>query len=127
MMLTMLKCKIHRATVTEANLEYEGSIGIDSALMEMAGLLPGEQVHVLNAANGERFVTYCIEEAAGSGRIIINGPAAHLAKVRDQVVILAYVGVEEEQAKAHEPVFLFVDHNNTPRKHPPGHHAAASS
>ncbi|MPZ15526.1 MAG: aspartate 1-decarboxylase, partial [Chloroflexi bacterium] len=78
-MRVMLKSKIHRATITETNLDYEGSIGIDAALLRRASLLPYEQVHVLNVTNGARFETYAIEEPAKSGRIVVYGAAAHLA------------------------------------------------
>ena len=86
----MLRSKIHRATLTGTELDYEGSIAIDRNLIEAAGLLPGEQVHVLNLSNGQRLITYVIEAPAGSGTMMLNGPAARLGVVGDKVVILAY-------------------------------------
>ena len=86
----MLKSKIHRATLTGTELDYEGSIAIDRKLIEAAGLLPGEQVHVLNLNNGARLVTYVIEAPAGSGTMMLNGPAARLGLPGDKVVVLCY-------------------------------------
>src|SRR6202000_773249 len=95
MNLTLLKCKLHGATVTDANLNYEGSIGIPRDLMDAAGLLPHEQVDVLNFDNGERFTTYVLEYPSGGGHIVINGPAAHKAKVGDKVIVVAYASMDE--------------------------------
>jgi|SRR5581483_11290932 aspartate 1-decarboxylase len=111
-MRTMLKGKVHRATVTEANVDYEGSITIDAALMDAAGILPFEQVHVLDINNGSRLVTYAIEGERGSGVICINGAAAHLVNVGDLVIILAYDLVTEEEAKEHKPRLVYVDGRN---------------
>ncbi len=112
MKLTMFKSKIHRATVTQADLDYEGSIGIDSDLLKASGILPYEQVDVLDITNGNRFTTYAIEEAAGSGVIQINGAAAHLAKIGDLVIILTYASMSEEKAKKFKPTVVQVDERN---------------
>ena len=110
----MLKCKIHRATLTGTELDYEGSIAIDRKLIEAAGLLPGEQVHVLNVNSGSRLVTYVIEAAAGSGTMMLNGPAARLGIRGDKVVVLAYASFSEEEARAWKPVIVHVDDQNRP-------------
>ncbi|MFW6151165.1 MAG: aspartate 1-decarboxylase [Chloroflexota bacterium] len=111
-MRTMLKSKIHRARVTEVNLEYEGSITIDRTLMEASDLLPNEKVDVLNLNNGSRFSTYVIEGEAESGVIGINGAAARLAAKGDQVLILAYALVDEGEARGLEPSIVHVDGAN---------------
>lgn len=111
-MLTMLKSKIHRAAVTEANLDYEGSITIDSALMEAASILPYEQVDVLNINNGSRFTTYAITGEKDSGVICINGAAARLAQKNDLVIICTYQKMDEEHAKKHNPKIILVDAKN---------------
>jgi aspartate 1-decarboxylase len=108
--LTMLKAKIHRATVTEADLGYEGSISIDRALLEAAGLLVHERVDVYNCNNGERFSTYIIP--GSPGEICLNGAAARKVLPGDQVIIAAYVQVNEREAEVHEPVVVFVDGEN---------------
>ncbi len=115
MLLTLLKGKIHRATVTQCDLNYEGSISVDSALLERSGILPHEQVDVLNINNGERFTTYAIPAAAGSGVIGINGAAARLAQKGDLVIIVAYARMEEAEAKTFQPRVLLVDSNNKPQ------------
>ena len=112
----VLKSKIHRATVTDANLNYEGSITVDRALLEKAGILPGEQVHVLNVNNGSRLVTYAITAPRGSGTVLLNGPAARLGTVGDQVVILTYCHLPQNEARTHKPVVILVDAKNRPRK-----------
>ena len=112
MIVEMLKSKIHRATVTQAELHYEGSIGIDEDLIKASGLRVYEKVDVLNIANGERFTTYVIKQPAGSGDIIINGAAAHLAKPGDLVIILSYAAMTPEQADAHKPTIIKVDATN---------------
>ena len=109
---TMLKSKIHRATVTEANVEYEGSISIDSDLMEAADLLPGERVDVWDCTNGSRLQTYVIAGEAGSGEVCINGAAAHLVKPHDQVILASFVELEDAEARVHEPRRIFVDGRN---------------
>jgi len=115
MQLTLLKGKIHRATVTQCDLNYEGSISVDSALMERAGILPHEQVDVLNINNGERFTTYAIPAPAGSGIIGVNGAAARLAQKGDLVIIVAYARMEEAEAKSFQPRVLLVDAKNKPQ------------
>lgn len=112
MQVTMLKGKIHRATVTDANLEYVGSISIDQDLLECAGFLEYEQVDVYNITNGERFTTYTILAPRGSGEICINGAAAHKVTPGDLVIICAYGRMELEEAKEHKPVEVFVDAKN---------------
>jgi len=111
-MRTMLKSKIHRAHVTDANIDYEGSITVDSMLMAKADILPYEQVHVLNINNGARFTTYAIEGEAGSGTICLNGAAARLAVKGDIVIILTYTQVPEEETKNHRPKIVHVNEKN---------------
>lgn len=106
------KSKIHRATVTEADLNYEGSVTIDTDLMRAADILPHEQVQVLNVMNGERFETYAIPAPPGSGVICLNGPAARLAHVGDLVIILTYVEMEREELLKHTPRIVLVDERN---------------
>ena len=108
----MLKSKIHRATLTGAELDYEGSIAIDRDLMTAADLLPGEQVHVLNLSNGQRLITYVIEAPAGSGTMLLNGPAARLGIKGDMVVILAYCTVGDDEARKFRPKIVHVDGQN---------------
>ncbi|HEV2561501.1 MAG TPA: aspartate 1-decarboxylase [Rhizomicrobium sp.] len=112
MLLTLLKAKIHRATVTQCDLHYEGSISIDAALLEASGILPNEQVDVLNINNGARFTTYAIEAPAGSGTIGINGAAARLAQKGDLVIIVAYAQMDAAEARRHKPVVLSMDGKN---------------
>jgi aspartate 1-decarboxylase len=112
----MLKSKIHRATLTGSNLNYEGSITIDEDLMEQADLLPGEQVHVLDINNGARFITYVIVGDRGSGDILLNGAAARLGQIGDQVIILSYGQIPTPEAKKFEAALVFVDENNKLRK-----------
>ena len=114
MLLTLLKGKIHRATVTQCDLNYEGSISVDATLLERSGILPHEQVDVLNINNGERFTTYAIPAPAGSGTIGINGAAARLAQKGDLVIIVAYARMEEAEAKSFSPRVLLVEANNRP-------------
>lgn len=108
----MLKSKIHRATLTGTDLDYEGSIGIDRALMEAADLLPGEQVQVLNLSNGARLITYAIEAPAGSGTMLLNGPAARLAVPGDKIIVLSYCATSEEEARSRKPIVVQVDQRN---------------
>ncbi len=108
----MLKSKIHRARVTEANLNYEGSITLDPELMEAADILPYEMVHVLDIANGARLMTYAIEGRRGYGDVCINGAAAHLVHEGDIVIVLAYQTVDEETARSSRPNLVYVDENN---------------
>tara|TARA_R110001592_G_scaffold29350_8_gene106584 strand:+ start:3177 stop:3536 length:360 start_codon:yes stop_codon:yes gene_type:complete len=112
MFLTMLKSKLHRATVTQADLDYEGSITIDKDLIEAAGFLLHEQVDVLDITNGNRLTTYVIEGARGSGIIGINGAAAHLVKPNDLVIICAYAQMSAEDAKTFQPTVLLLDEQN---------------
>ncbi len=112
MKISVLQAKIHRATVTDANLEYEGSITIDRDLLAASGLLPWQQVHVYNITNGHRFETYIIEGHPGGGDITINGAAAHLASIGDRVIIAAYAQVTPEQARDWRPRLVFVDDAN---------------
>ncbi len=111
-MRTMLKSKIHRARVTDANIDYEGSITIDSKLMAAADIIPYEQVHVLNINNGARFNTYAIEGKPGSGEICLNGAAARLGVRGDLVIILTYAQIPEEQLKNYRPRIVHVNANN---------------
>lgn len=116
MRLTAFKSKIHRATVTEADLNYEGSVTIDADLMDAAEILPNEQVQILNVNNGERFDTYAIRGARGSGIICLNGPAARLAHVGDPVIILTYAQMEREELLRHVPIVVTVDSKNRIRR-----------
>ncbi len=104
--------KIHRATVTEANLDYEGSITLDPDLMDAAGILPYEQVHVLDVSNGARLETYAIKGLRGSGEVCINGAAAHLVHQGDLVIIATYQQLSEEDARRIEPRVCWVDSQN---------------
>ena len=108
----MLRSKIHRATLTQTDLNYEGSITVDRDLLEAADMLPGEQVQVLNLNNGQRLVTYAIEGAAGSGIMLLNGPAARLAVPGDLIIVIAYGLVSDEEAKTLRPKIVHVDGNN---------------
>jgi aspartate 1-decarboxylase len=108
----MLRSKIHRATLTGTDLDYEGSIAIDRNLIVAADMLPGEQVHVLNLNNGERLITYVIEAQAGSGTMLLNGPAARLGMPGDIVVILAYCSATDEEARKLKPTVVHVDAKN---------------
>ena len=112
MNITMLKSKLHRARVTEADPDYEGSCAIDRALMEAAGILPFEQVHVYNIRNGERFTTYAIAAPEGSGTVGMYGAAARRAAVGDVVILCTYASVPAEEAAAFEPVLVHLDEGN---------------
>ena len=112
----MFHGKIHRATVTEANLEYMGSITIDKDLIEMAGILPGERVQIVDNNNGNRLETYVIEGERGSGVICLNGAAARKVSVGDKVIIIAYAMMTPEEAQNFEPKVVMVDDNNKPLK-----------
>lgn len=113
MFLQVLRAKIHRARVTAADLNYEGSITIDETLMEAAGILPYERVQILNLSNGERAETYVIKGKPDSGEIVLNGAIARLAQVGDLVIILSYGFVEEEKSALITPVVVLVDENNS--------------
>ncbi len=108
----MLKSKIHRATMTAVEPDYEGSIEIDKDLIQAAKLLPYEQVHVWNITNGERLTTYVIEVEAGSGRICLNGAAAHRARPGDKVIIASFVSLDESELQKHKPEVVLVDESN---------------
>lgn len=108
----MLRSKIHRATLTQTDLNYEGSIAIDRDLLAAADILPGEQVQVLNLNNGERLITYAIEGESGSGTMLLNGPAARLGVPGDLVIIIAYGTFSDEEAKSLRPKIVHVDANN---------------
>lgn len=111
-MREMLRSKIHRATVTDANLSYEGSITIDEELIAAAGILPYEQVMVSNLNNGERFETYVIPGSRGSGEVCLNGPTARKAVVGDKIVIFCYEYYNEEELKTFKPKIIVVDEKN---------------
>lgn len=108
----MLKSKIHHARITGTELEYEGSLTLDRALMDAAGLVPGEQVHVLNLNTGHRFITYVIEGEKNSGTVILNGPAARLGAVGDRIIVLSYCILPEEALADHRAVVVRLDENN---------------
>ena len=112
MNIEILKSKIHRATVTEADLNYVGSITIDEALIEAANLIENEKVQVLNVNNGERLETYVIKGAKGSGVICLNGPAARKAAVGDVVVVISYASMDFEEAKNFKPSIVFPNEGN---------------
>jgi aspartate 1-decarboxylase len=109
---TLLKSKIHRAVVTEADLDYEGSLKVDEDLMQAAGMIPFERVEVYNLANGERFATYLIKGERGSGVVSVNGAAAHKAKPGDLVIIATYVQLEEDEIGFFMPRVVLVDGHN---------------
>lgn len=128
----LLKSKIHRATVTDTRLDYEGSIAIDTDLMAAADLLPNEQVHIYNINNGERFVTYTIPARRGSGMVQLNGAAARLGEPGDRIIIAAYAQVPDAEARTFRPRIVLVDERNRPRPQSggltaPRHTAAARS
>jgi len=112
----MCKSKIHRATVTHADLHYEGSISIDVDLLEAADILPYEKVSVWNVNNGKRFETYAIKGQRGSGVICTNGAAARLVSKGDLIIIASFVQMEDEQARTFKPKMVFVDSNNRPKR-----------
>jgi aspartate 1-decarboxylase len=112
MFRTLLKSKIHRATVTHCELHYEGSCGIDEDLLDAANLCENEQIHIWNINNGERFVTYVIKAPRGSGIISLNGSAARRASVGDLVILAAFGMVHEDQVPGHEPKLVFMDEAN---------------
>jgi aspartate 1-decarboxylase len=110
--LTMLKAKLHRATVTGADMHYEGSIGIDRDLLDASGILPHEQVDVLNVSNGARFTTYAIEAPRGSAEIAVNGAAARLVQKGDKVIIVAYCQFPAEEARNYRPTVVVLGEGN---------------
>ena len=109
---TLLKAKIQKAVVTEANLDYEGSLGLDENLMTAADMIQFEKVHVYNVTNGERFSTYLIKEAAGSGKIAIYGAAAHKAGPGDQLILVSFVQLEENEIEFFMPKIVILDGKN---------------
>jgi len=112
MLLTMLKAKLHRATVTQADLHYEGSIGIDRELMDRAGLLPHEQVDVLNINTGDRFTTYVIEAPRGSRAFAVNGAAARKVQTGDRIIVVAYCQLPAEEARNYAPTVVLLNEDN---------------
>ena len=112
MQIKLLKGKIHRATVTNANLDYEGSVAIDTDLMKSASIVPFEYVEIYNITNGKRFNTYAIEAEGGSGTISIQGAAAHKASKGDLVIICTYCTMDANKAEEHKPAIVLVDENN---------------
>lgn len=112
MVVTMMKAKIHRATVTQADIEYEGSIAIDSAMLRETGILPNEQVHVFDINNGSRFVTYAIEAPRGSRTICVNGAAARLVSPGNRVIIVAYAQMTDQEARDFVPRVLLLGERN---------------
>lgn len=109
---SLLKSKIHRATVTEADLDYEGSLTVDKNLMEAADLLPYEEVSIFNITNGHRFSTYVIEGERGSNSICVNGAAAHLAREGDCLIVVSFAYYDEDECKNHTPRLIYVNEYN---------------
>jgi len=114
MLRVVLKSKVHRATVIKIDLEYEGSLTMDRDLMEVADLIPFEQVQVYNVTNGERFITYVIEGGTGTGTICINGAAARKASVGDTIIVASYAVMDVKEAKKYHPRVIVVDERNRP-------------
>ena len=112
MQRTLLKSKIHRATVSDADLHYQGSVKVDPLLMAAADLLPHERVEIYNVTNGERFATYAIPGTPGKGEIVINGAAAHKAGAGDIVILASYAVYEDAEARGHRPSLVYVDEKN---------------
>jgi aspartate 1-decarboxylase len=117
MLKTMLQSKLHRVSVTQADLHYEGSCGIDEVLLEASGIREFQYIEIYNINNGERFSTYAIRAARGSGEISLNGAAARKAMVGDWLIITAYSGYSEEERKSHQPAIVLVDEHNRPKPH----------
>jgi aspartate 1-decarboxylase len=112
MHLTLLKCKLHRACVTHAELEYEGSCAIDEHLLRLAGIREYEQIQIYNVTNGERFTTYAIRADAGSRIVSVNGAAAHRASPGDRVIVCAYAAMDQSEAEAFRPTLVYLDEHN---------------
>ena len=112
MLLTLCKSKLHRATVTQAALDYEGSISIDARLLAAANMVPFERVQVVDVANGARFETYVILEKAGSGTVCVNGAAARLVQVGDPVIVISYAQLTPAEAQQHRPTIVVLDEKN---------------
>ena len=119
MQRTLLKSKIHRATVTDADLHYQGSVKVDPLLMAAADLLAHERVEIYNVTNGERFATYVIAGTPGRGEVVINGAAAHKARRGDLVILASYAAYDEVEARRHQPRVVFVDETNRAVPAPP--------
>jgi aspartate 1-decarboxylase len=115
MLRTMLQAKLHCVRVSEADLHYEGSCGIDEALLDLSGLLENQYIEIYNVTNGERFATYVIKAPRGSGTISLNGAAARKAMVGDRLIIAAYSQYSEAELKSHEPIVVLVDEHNRAR------------
>lgn len=113
---TVFKSKIHRATVTDANLDYEGSISVDQNLLDAADILPHEQVHVWDVTNGTRLVTYALSAPAGSGQVCVNGAGAHLIKPGDLVIIATFTQMRTREARKYKPTVVLVDAQNRVRE-----------
>jgi aspartate 1-decarboxylase len=122
----MFKSKIHRATVTAANRDYEGSLTIDADLLDAADILPYEQIHVWDVTNGARLVTYALPGARGSGEVCVNGAGAHLVKPGDLVIVATYTMISTRQARKYQPTVVFVDGANKMREAEPGELVAAA-
>jgi len=124
MNITLLKSKLHRATVTHANLDYEGSCAIDRDLLDAANIVPFQQLHIYNVTNGERFTTYAIEAPRASGIIGMNGAAAHKASAGDLVILCTYAGMSEAEATCFQPKLVYLDADNRITHASHGHLAA---
>ncbi len=116
MIKTMLQAKLHRARVTQACLDYEGSCGIDEGLLEVSGILPNQYIELYNVTNGERFCTYAIRGKRGSGEISLNGAAARKAAIGDILIICAYSGYSEAELATHEPIVVLLNEQNQARE-----------
>jgi aspartate 1-decarboxylase len=114
----MMKSKIHRVTVTETNLEYEGSLTVDEELLEAADILPNEQVHVWDVTNGSRLITYALVGKRGSGIVCVNGAGAHLIKPGDLVIVATYATLKDKDARRYKPLIVLVDASNRLKKIP---------
>lgn len=112
MLIKLMKAKLHRAAVTQSELQYEGSIGIDEALLEASGILPYEAVHVWNVTNGARFETYAITLPRGSREVCVNGAAARMVQTGDRVIVASFCWMEEQEARTYKPTVVLLDANN---------------
>ena len=114
----MMKSKLHRLTVTDSNLDYEGSVCIDEELLEAADILPNEQVHVWNVSNGQRLITYALAGKRGSGAVCVNGAGAHLVKPGDIIIVSTFATMKDKDAHRYRPLIVLVDENNREKKVP---------